>query len=147
MSLPWIARPVRALPSRALLWVFHLALPLVALAMLAFRGIDILLEDHVIHLWLIAGAAGVSVVLAATVGDATTTPTRRPTDAGRIRLRGRRGRVRCARHRHARRAPRRAERRLLSTPLGLVAAGAFMLVASLDLPRPQASTVARLRCR
>lgn len=145
MSGPLLAQSVRALPSRAVIWVFHLAIPVVALAvLLAFPTLDVRWEDHVAHLWIVAAAAGVSVVLAATVGRAA----RDHGDARLALIAFAFGAAAIFFAVHALVTPAVLHEGanaafLLSTPFGLVLAGAFILVAYLELSPESAAFVAR----
>jgi len=142
-----VGRPLRAIPSGAIIWALHLALPFAVLGLLlAFPTLDVRWEDRLAHLWLVAGAAGVSVVLAATVGDAA----RRHDDARLTLIAMAFGAAAGFFAVHAivtpavlMRGPNAAF--LLSTPTGLVLAGALALAASMDIPQERAAQVARLR--
>jgi class 3 adenylate cyclase len=62
-------RFARLVAPRALIWLFHLALPVAGLALLLARpDVDLLWEDHTAHFWLILGVAGVNLGLAIAVG-------------------------------------------------------------------------------
>ena len=147
MTIRAIARPLGSIPSGAIIWALHLALPIVALGVLLVApSLDVRWEDHLLHLWLIAGASGVSVVLAATVGEAA----RRHGDARLTLVAMAFGAAAGFFAVHALVTPAVLARGpnaafLLSTPAGLVLAGAFALAAAVDLPPERAARVARLR--
>jgi adenylate cyclase len=62
------ARTIRAVSSRALIWIFHLSLPLIGLwLLLAHPALDLVWEDHDAHFWLILVTAGVNLVLAGVI--------------------------------------------------------------------------------
>lgn len=147
MTIRAVARPLGSIPSGAIIWALHLALPIGALwLLLAAPSLDVRWEDHFAHLWLIAGAAGVSVVLAATVGEAA----RRHGDARLTLIAMAFGAAAGFFAVHALVTPAVLVRGpnaafLLSTPAGLVLAGAFALAASAELSPERAARVARLR--
>lgn len=61
----------RGVPVRLLVWLFHLALPLLGLwLLLAVPTTDVLFEHHPTHFWLVALVAGVNVGLALVVDRA-----------------------------------------------------------------------------
>jgi adenylate cyclase len=62
---------VRTLSPRSLIWLFHVALPIVGLWLLVTRPqLDLIWEDHVAHFWLVLITAGINVGLAFLVGQA-----------------------------------------------------------------------------
>ena len=61
----------RGVPVRLVVWLFHLALPLLGLwLLLAVPSTDLLVEHHPTHFWLVALVAGVNVGLALVVDRA-----------------------------------------------------------------------------
>jgi class 3 adenylate cyclase len=61
----------RGVPVRFVVWLFHLALPLLGLwLLLAVPTTDVLVEHHPAHFWLVALVAGVNVGLALVVDRA-----------------------------------------------------------------------------
>ena len=65
------SRAARVVSPRVGAWLFHLALPLVGLwLLLANPTADLVWEDHTAHFWLILVVAGVNVVLAIVIGQA-----------------------------------------------------------------------------
>ena len=61
----------RGVPVRLVVWLFHLALPLLGLwLLLAVPSTDLLVEHHPAHFWLVALVAGVNVGLALVVDRA-----------------------------------------------------------------------------
>jgi class 3 adenylate cyclase len=61
----------RGVPVRFVVWLFHLALPLLGLwLLLAVPSTDLLVEHHPAHFWLVALVAGVNVGLALVVDRA-----------------------------------------------------------------------------
>src|SRR3954447_23263414 len=61
----------RTVSPRALIWLFHLGLPLVGLALLIYEpAFDVVWEDHLIHFELILVTALVNVGLAVAIGRA-----------------------------------------------------------------------------
>jgi class 3 adenylate cyclase len=61
----------RGVPVRLVVWLFHLALPLLGLwLLLAVPSTDLLVEHHPTHFWLVAIVAGVNVGLALVVDRA-----------------------------------------------------------------------------
>jgi len=64
-------RVVRVISPRALIWLFHLSLPLLGLwLLLAHPALDPLLEQHTVHFWLILNVALINVGLAIVIGRA-----------------------------------------------------------------------------
>jgi adenylate cyclase len=64
-------RAARAVSPRVGIWLFHLSLPLVGLwLLLANPTADLMWEDHTAHFWLILGVALVNVALAVLIGQA-----------------------------------------------------------------------------
>jgi adenylate cyclase len=64
-------RTARAVSPRLGIWLFHLSLPLVGLwLLLANPTADLMWEDHTAHFWLILGIALVNVALAVLIGQA-----------------------------------------------------------------------------
>src|SRR5690349_1295341 len=58
----------RGVPVRLVVWVFHLSLPLAGLWLLAAKpAVDVKLEHHPTHFWLVVAVAAVNVALAAMV--------------------------------------------------------------------------------
>jgi adenylate cyclase len=65
------SRTVRFVSPRLGAWLFHLGLPLVGLwLLLANPSADLVWEDHTAHFWLILVVAEVNVLLAALIGQA-----------------------------------------------------------------------------
>ena len=63
------ARAARRIPTRTLIWLFHLSLPLLGLwILLAHPTLDVVWEDHAVHFWLVLATALVNVGLAVVVG-------------------------------------------------------------------------------
>jgi class 3 adenylate cyclase len=64
-------RAARRISPRLLIWLFHLALPLVGLwLLLANPTFDVIWEDHTAHFWLILAVAVLNLGLAALIGRA-----------------------------------------------------------------------------
>lgn len=147
MSATLPGRAARAVSSRALIWLFHLALPLAGLwILLANPQLDLVWEDHDAHFWLILGTAAVNVVLAVIIAEAAD---RRgdarlflvslafASAAGFFALHG------IATPTVLLQTPNASF--VLSTPIGIVLAGVFGLVSSLDFPPDRAAALLRRR--
>src|SRR3954462_13707538 len=73
----------RTVSPRALIWLFHLGLPLVGLALLIYEpAFDVVWEDHLIHFELILVTALVNVGLAVAIGRAAGSPNDAPPPLG-----------------------------------------------------------------
>lgn len=138
-----LRQPVRSFPLRPLIWLFHLALPLVGLwLLLGNPGIDLMWQDHVAHFWIVLATALFSLALAVLVARGA----QRHADA-RLYLMALGFTVAAgflALHALATPAVVVAERNAafnLGTPVGVAIAGAFALVASIDLTPPRAARV------
>jgi class 3 adenylate cyclase len=60
-----VSGPVRRVTLRPLIWLFHVALPLLGLALLlGYPPLDVVLEDHTAHFWVVLGTALISLALA-----------------------------------------------------------------------------------
>ncbi|HXG40540.1 MAG TPA: adenylate/guanylate cyclase domain-containing protein, partial [Candidatus Limnocylindrales bacterium] len=130
----------RALSPRALIWLFHVALPLLGLAVLVARPeLDVGWEDHPAHFGLILATAVVNVALAVVVGRAALA--RRDARLSLVGLAFASAAGFFAIHALATPSVVLATPNasfVLSTPLGIVLAGAFGLVSARDLT-PEAS--------
>jgi adenylate cyclase len=144
-SLP--GRTVRAISSRALIWLFHLSLPILGLwVLLANPELDVVWEDHHAHFWLVLATASVNVVLAATIGIAA--QAREDARLFLVSLAFAGAAAFFAVHAVA--TPTVLLERpnasfVLSTPVGIVIAGAFALVSAYDLTPGQAAVILRHR--
>ena len=142
-----LARPSGTVSPRSLIWLLHVALPLLGLwLLLAQPQLDLVWEDHFAHFWLVLVAAGINVVLAILIGEAAY---RREdarlylvslsflTAAGFLSL-------------HALATPAVIligpnAGFLLATPIGLLLAGVFALASAIELPPKRAAEILRLR--
>jgi len=141
------ARLSGVVSPRSLIWLLHVALPLLGLWLLVAQPtLDLVWEDHVSHFWLVLVTAGINVVLAFLIGEAAH---RRSdarlylvslsflTAAGFLSL-------------HALATPAVLIEGpnagfVLATPIGVVLAGVFALASAVELTPSQATTVLRLR--
>jgi len=138
----------RAVPPRALIWLFHLALPLVGLALLVVQpNLDVVWEDHLVHFELILVTALVNVALAIAIGRAALA--RDDARLFLVALAFASAAAFFALHAVATPAvvlatPNRGF--VLSTPIGIVLAGAFGIASARELdPAASARILARRR--
>jgi adenylate cyclase len=142
-----VARPPRIVTPRSLIWIFHVALPLLGLwLLLAQPTLDLVWEDHVSHFWLVLITAGINVGLAILIGEAAH---RRDdarlylvslsflTAAGFLSLHA------LATPAVLIRGPNAAF--VVATPIGVVLAGMFALASARDWSPGRAARVLRLR--
>jgi class 3 adenylate cyclase len=141
------ARSPRIVSARSLIWIFHIALPLLGLwLLLAQPTLDLAWEDHVSHFWLVLVTAGINVGLAILIGEAAH---RRDdarlylvslsflTAAGFLSLHA------LATPAVLIRGPNAAF--VVATPIGVVLAGIFALASAAELSPGRAAGVLRLR--
>jgi class 3 adenylate cyclase len=134
---------VRRASLRPLIWLFHMALPMLGLALLlGVPSLDVVWEDHVAHFWIVLGTALLSLALAVLV---LRTADRQ--DDARLYLIAL-GFVASAGFLalHAFATPAVVIHRpnaafAFATPVGLVVAAVFAAWASLDLPPPRAASI------
>ena len=137
-----VSRGSGIVSPRSLIWLLHIALPLVGLWLLVAQpALDLVWEDHVSHFWLVLVTAGINVALAILIGEAAH---RRSdarlylvslsflTAAGFLSL-------------HALATPAVLivgpnAGFVLATPIGVVLAGAFALASAAELTPSQART-------
>jgi class 3 adenylate cyclase len=132
---------------RPIVWLLHLALPLLGLwLLLAQPDADVRWEDHSAHFWLVLAVAATNVLLAARVGEAarsrsdarlTLVALAFLTSAGFLGL-------------HALATPgvildTRTAGFTIATPVGLTIAAAFAAASALDLSPAAAAKVNQLR--
>jgi class 3 adenylate cyclase len=141
------ARTVRAFSSRGLIWLFHLTLPLVGLwLLLANPTIDLVWEDHVAHFWLVLATAVVNIGLAAVIGVVANA--RGDARLLLVSLAFASAAGFFALHAGATPSVLLATPNasfVLSTPIGIVLAGAFGFASSADLSPERAVRIVGLR--
>ena len=140
-----MATATTGVPVRFIVWVFHLALPLLGLwLLLAVPAADVLLEHHPTHFWLVALVAAVNVGLAVLVDRAALRH-----DDPRLLLVGL-GFLAAAVFfvLHALATPgvvldSRNGGFALATPVGLALAALFIAASAVDFPPARAASVLR----
>ena len=137
----------RMVSPRSLIWVFHVALPVIGLWLLVAQPqLDLVWEDHVAHFWLVLVTAAINVGLAFLVGQAAYNR-----DDARLYL------VSLAFlsaagffSLHALATPAVILTGpnagfVVATPVGVVLAGLFALASSIEYTPAQAARILRLR--
>jgi class 3 adenylate cyclase len=132
-----------------LIWLFHMALPLVGLwLLLGNPGIDLTWQDHVAHFWIVLATALIGVALAILVAVGA----QRHDDARLYLVALGFTAAAAFLATHAFLTPDvvvddRSAAFNLATPIGVAMAGLFALAASLDMTPDRAATVLRWRGR
>jgi class 3 adenylate cyclase len=147
MHSPAVAhrRPLDLLPLS--IWVLHIALPAFGLwLLLAEPKFDVIWENHTAHFWLVAGTAGLNVVLAVLVGETM----RRHKDARLVFVSLMFLTAAGFLFLHALATPAvilegRNAGFVIAAPVGLMAASVFALISSLDFDERASDTVIRLQ--
>ena len=142
-----VAGASRAISTRSLIWLFHVALPMLGLWLLVAQPqLDLAWEDHFWHFWLVFVTAAIDVALAILIGEAA----HRRADARLylVSLSFLTAAGFLALHALATPAVILASSNagfLLATPIGVALAGLFALASARELTASQSARILRLR--